>query len=109
MSQEVGTEEIGIVVEDDTMIIRAGGELDHHNAVELRTLVDRELIKGKIKNVIFDFTDTNFMDSSGIGTIIGRQKIMESIGGSVRVRNMNPNISRIFQISGLHKIIKVQE
>ena len=67
--------------------------------------MDLSVISKGVKRVIFDFSKTVFMDSSGIGMIMGRQKIMESIDGKVFVRNMGKEIQRIFLISGLHKLV----
>lgn len=53
-------------------------------------------MKGRVKTIGFDFTNTNFMDSSGIGIILGRYKLLEAIGGNVYVTNINKNIERIF-------------
>lgn len=98
--------EIGYCMEEETLVVELGKELDHHNAVNIREKVDDSIIKGGVKRVIFDFTRTSFMDSSGIGVIMGRQKIMDSIDGKVFVRNMNKEIERIFMISGLHKLVE---
>ena len=62
-----------------------------------------------VKNLVFDFQNTEFMDSSGIGMMIGRCKSMDFNGGEVAAENMNGRIQKIFLLSGLHKIIKVEE
>ena len=98
--------ETGYYMEEETLVVELGKELDHHNAVNIREKVDDTIIKGGVKRIIFDFTGTSFMDSSGIGVIMGRQKIMDSIGGKIFVRNMNREIERIFLISGLHKLVE---
>lgn len=87
------------------LIIRLNKELDHHNAVTLREKSDRLIEKGNIKNIIFDFEESAFMDSSGIGVIMGRYKKVIFTGGKVAVTNVGSGVDRIFRLSGLYKII----
>lgn len=81
------------------------GELDHHTAQEIRNEVDREIENNHIKNIIFDMTNMHFMDSSGIGVVIGRYKKVQKLGGQAAVIHMNNRIERIFKISGLFNIV----
>ena len=90
------------------LILRMPRELDHHQAEILKEEAD-ELIKNyPVRSLVFDFTDTQFMDSSGIGVIIGRCKNVRFSGGYVRAVHLNGQIQRIFQLSGLRKIIEVE-
>ena len=93
-------------VQGNTLIIMLGSELDHHNATIIRENSDKYVYSGQVKNIIFDFTNTNFMDSSGIGVIMGRYKLVNGVGGKVSMVSVNKRIDRIFHISGMHKIIK---
>lgn len=87
------------------LIIKLMEELDHHNALTIREQSDK-LISGKnIKDIIFDFTGSDFMDSSGIGVIMGRYKKIIFTGGKVAVTGVNQSVDRIFRLSGLYKII----
>ena len=90
-----------------TLIAKIEGEIDHHASIEIRESIDKEINKNKIKNLIFDFQGLNFMDSSGIGVIIGRYKLIQKLGGKVMIVHLKPQVERIVQISGLHKIIPV--
>ena len=98
-------EETTYFLENDTLVVYLARELDPHNPEGIKENVDLSVISKGVKRVIFDFSKTVFMDSSGIGMIMGRQKIMESIDGKVFVRNMGKEIQRIFLISGLHKLV----
>ena len=89
-----------------TMIICPGEDLDHHNAVYIREMADGYLEKYPINRVIFDFTGVEFMDSSGIGVIMGRYKQMCYVGGEIYVRGIGRAVERIFQMSGLYKLVK---
>ncbi len=92
-----------------TLIVKIIGELDHHSADYLRQKVDGELIKPSTRNVIFDFSSVSFMDSSGIGVIMGRLKTIQKLNGKIAIVNTRPQIKRIFEMSGLLKIVPACE
>ena len=87
------------------LLIQITKELDHHNAVTIREKADQLIDKNKVDQIIFDFKNSEFMDSSGIGVIMGRYKKIIFTGGKVAVTNVNASIDRIFKLSGLYKII----
>lgn len=89
----------------DILIIYLNGELDHHMSKNIKEQIDYIIIRNNIKNIIFDFRNVSFMDSSGIGMIIGRYKIVKKAKGKVAVVNTNNKLKRIFDISGLFSII----
>lgn len=88
------------------LILHLGNELDHHTAAQISKAVDVLIDKGNIKNVIFDFEALTFMDSSGIGMVMGRYKKMHFLGGKVYVTGITGGMDRIFTMSGLYKIIE---
>jgi len=90
---------------NNTLIIKLNGELDHHSASYVRDSIDDEILAKNPKNIIFDMSRLNFMDSSGIGVIIGRYKLIASNGGKVGIVSMKPQIRRIYEICGLKRII----
>ncbi|HAK42303.1 MAG TPA: anti-sigma F factor antagonist [Clostridium sp.] len=94
---------------DDNIIVTLQGELDHHSAEEVRTRVDDILDKDGYKNLIFNFSGVNFMDSSGIGAVIGRYKKLSLRGGKVCLTNVTPTVKRIFELSGMFKIISMYD
>ena len=89
------------------LIVELSGELDHHSAQEVRTKIDDRLDRLDIKKLIFDFSEVSFMDSSGIGVIIGRYKKLSIRNGIVGIASVSGSIKRIFELSGIFKIIKV--
>lgn len=97
---------IHITINDAAMCAAMSGEIDHHSADELREKVDKAYERSGCRHMIFDFTRVTFMDSSGIGMIIGRYKMTEKRGGLLSIVGMNDEVSRIFTISGLAKIIR---
>lgn len=91
------------------LLIRLNEELDHHSSILIRERTDKMMDRGSVKYVIFDFKGINFMDSSGIGVIMGRYKRIVPMGGTVAVTNVGSSIDRILKLSGLYKIIKKYE
>ncbi|NLZ38818.1 MAG: anti-sigma F factor antagonist [Firmicutes bacterium] len=84
-----------------TLVVKMFGELDHHAASFLRAKIDAKLNRSDIKNILFDFEGVNFMDSSGIGMILGRYKIVSLKSGKILACNLSPRLRRIFEMSGL--------
>lgn len=102
-------EEYSIQQQQGAMIVKLPLELDHHLARQIRTEVDHLIDQGNIKNLLFDFGDSNFMDSSGIGMIMGRYKKLKFFGGKVAVTNISPAVDRIFSMSGLYQLVPKYE
>jgi len=96
---------VKISYKGSTLIAGIIGELDHHSAEYIRGKIDSELIKATTKNVILDFSKVSFMDSSGIGVIMGRYKNVSKLNGKLSVINVNDQMMRIFEMSGLLKVI----
>ncbi len=91
------------------LIAKMQEDIDHSNAILLRKKIDEKIKTRDITKLVFDFSDLEFMDSSGIGMILGRYKIMQSLGGKVYISDANENVMKIINISGLHKIIPVYD
>lgn len=90
---------------EKTLIATLVGELDHHSSEEVRARIDDRLDNEDYVNLIMDFDGISFMDSSGIGAVIGRYKKLERKNGKLIVTNVSANIKRIFDLSGLFKIV----
>ena len=88
-----------------SLYIQLEGEIDHHSSQGIRERIDMAFEPTDCRQMIFDFSRVTFMDSSGIGMIIGRYKNAKKRGGTVAISGMSPELGRIFQISGLAKII----
>lgn len=92
------------------MTVHISQELDHHIAAQVSRMVDMQIEKGSIRTLVFDFSGITFMDSSGIGMVMGRHRKMNFLGGCTFVTGIGKNVDRIFQMSGLYRIIpKYQE
>jgi len=92
-----------------TLIIGISGELDHHSAEHARQKIDAEMIKSTTKNIIFDFSRLVFMDSSGIGIIMGRYKNIRELNGKAAIVNVNAQVRRILEMSGILKIMPIYD
>ena len=91
----------------DTLLIHMPKELDHHNCRDLKRDTDLMLDENYINRIIFDFGKTEFMDSSGIGIIMGRYRKISCFGGHVYAIHADRQIQRIFRMSGLHRIVEI--
>jgi stage II sporulation protein AA (anti-sigma F factor antagonist) len=88
------------------MTVKLTGELDHSSATRIREELDNLISDPGVKRLVFDMNELCFMDSSGIGVILGRYKTMIRRGGTVAVKAGNRQIDRIFELSGLYQIIE---
>lgn len=88
------------------LIVRLSGELDHGAATRVRTELDALIGDTGARRLIFDLNGLDFMDSSGIGLIIGRYKLMTRRGGSVAVIRPDARIDRIFRMAGLYQLVE---
>ena len=89
-----------------TLTVRLAEELDHRAAMEMRGELDELLRDAGIRRLVLDLRKLSFMDSSGIGFIIGRYKLMQRRGGSVAVINADRRMDRIFEMAGLYKLVE---
>ena len=92
------------VVKGNCLIIHLDKELDHHLTEQLRSPVDEIIDRRGIRYVIMDFENKSFMDSSGIGFIMGRYKKIAPCKGKIYVANLGRGRERIFKIAGLYTI-----
>jgi stage II sporulation protein AA (anti-sigma F factor antagonist) len=89
------------------LIIKLDVDMDHHGVNLLKDKINQAYKHSEAKNIIFDFSKVNFMDSSGIGMIIGRYKFLKNFNACLAVSNIKPELEAIILVSGLKKIIKI--
>lgn len=97
--------ELYVDFEGSTLIFRLVGELDEHSAEFVKRKLDATLASKDYSAVVLDLSRLSFMDSTGIGVIIGRYKIVKKQGKSIYVKNPSPTVDKIFKMSGLYEII----
>ena len=88
------------------LTVQLSGELDQRRADQLRRELDELLLDPRVKRLVFDMRDLCFMDSAGIGLMIGRYKRMRSRGGTVAVTRAGARVDKIFELAGLYQIIE---
>lgn len=93
--------------EDRLLTVRMDGELDHKSAEVVKTCVEKEIRRTGALNIAFDFSGVSFMDSSGIGLVMGRFKTVNSLGGKIILYGMNSYIERIMRMSGIERIAEI--
>jgi stage II sporulation protein AA (anti-sigma F factor antagonist) len=98
---------IDIKSEDGSAVAVISGEIDHHNAAELRSKLDKFIISTQPRRLIIDFRNISFMDSSGIGLIMGRHKLLKECGGNLIIKNPQPYIRRVFKLSGIERLVRI--
>ena len=92
---------------DNCLMVKLPVEVDHHRAAFISESADKYIVRKDVCNVVFDFEDTRFMDSSGIGIIMGRYKKISCFGGRVYAIHADTQIQRILKISGLNQVVEV--
>lgn len=90
----------------DAVIVKVTGELDHCNAAGIQRELDDMIADPGVRRLVLDLKGMTFMDSSGIGVILGRYRTLAARGGAVAVKNMNPHVKKIFILSGMNQIIE---
>lgn len=98
---------IDMEVKRDVLLIRISGELDHHTADELREQATKAIENEGIRHIVMNLEHLTFMDSSGLGVILGRYKQIKQLHGEMVVCAISPPIKRLFDMSGLFKIIRL--
>ncbi len=86
---------------DGNMIAELEGDIDHHTAKAMREAIDENILRTEPKSTKLDFSKVKFMDSSGIGLIMGRYKLMKSFGGNLEVINVPKRLERMVKLAGL--------
>lgn len=97
-----------ITNENGILTVYLTGEIDHHSARAMRERADTELVKRRPDTLILDFSGVSFMDSSGVGLVMGRYKTAAALGCGVQVRGLKPRDRRIMELSGLKKLVAFQ-
>lgn len=101
--------EVFFKAEKNALTVYLSGDIDHHTSALMRQEVDAQIQKYMPSELRLDFSNVHFMDSSGVGLVMGRYKLASVYGCNVIVCSMPENVSRIMKMSGLGKIITFEE
>lgn len=88
------------------LVVRLAGELDHHTAEHVRTRIEQEMSTGLYTDLVLNLAQLTFMDSSGLGVILGRVRRISQQGGKMVLCSVHPSITRLLELSGLFKILE---
>lgn len=91
-----------------TLTAHIFAEVDHHTAAAIRPEIDRAILAGAPQRLVFNLAGVTFMDSSGVGLILGRQRLMENLGGTLAVRGASSSVGRMLRLSGVEKIVEIE-
>ena len=95
---------VSIYLSDKTMTAYLSGEIDHHCAKGIREKIDDTAQRVRPDELILDFKDVTFMDSSGIGLVMGRYSLVQELGGSLRVVSLSSHIKKVMKLAGLDRL-----
>ena len=96
-----------LITSGKCMTVFLSGEIDHHTAADIRKVIDEETDKLLPQVLVLDFSAVTFMDSSGVGLILGRYKTVKSLGGKIFIFGANYDIERLLMMSGVSKIAEI--
>lgn len=92
---------------DGVLRVAIVGEINHHRAVFVRQEIDEKIQELRPQNLVLDLADVPFMDSSGLGLVMGRYQLMKDLGGTLTVANPSAEHKKIFKLAGLNKLVKI--
>lgn len=101
--------EIIYEISSNVLVAELFGEMDHHASEKVRKDIDERMAEYEVKHLIFDFERVTFMDSAGIGIVLGRYKRLKPEGGTVLITQCNPRIRTILNMAGVFSIIKYMD
>ena len=102
-------EALRLSYEEDTVIAEIGGEIDHHRAGSVRSQIDEALFAKMPKKLIIDIGRVDFMDSSGLGLIMGRLAKAKEIGAALILRNPSARVMKMLKMAGLDRVIQTMK
>ena len=99
---------VDITADEQCIYAKIQGEIDHHNAKAIREEIDAHIQRLQSPKVVLDFSAVTFMDSSGIGLVMGRYRLVNAYGGKVEVAGTSSSIRRVMKMAGLEKLVCIQ-
>ena len=98
---------VSIVAKGEAVTACLDGEIDHHTAANLRSEIDKAVDEHKPTLLVLDFKNVSFMDSSGIGLVMGRYKTISEVGGELAIINTSPQIGKVMKLAGMERLAKI--
>ena len=98
---------VDFILENDTLAAFLRGDIDHHSAKIMREKLDYQIANIRPRVLILDFEGVGFIDSSGIGLVMGRYKAMSALGGEIKIENTSAYVSRMLKLGGIDVLFKI--
>lgn len=98
---------VSIVVKGEVVTACLSGEIDHHTAADMRAEIDNSVLEHKPTLLVLDFKNVSFMDSSGIGLVMGRYKTISEFDGELAIINTSPGIGKVMRLAGMERLAKI--
>ncbi len=95
---------VRVYLSEDILTAHLVGEIDHHGARSIRAEIDEAAERAHPARMVLDFGDVTFMDSSGIGLVMGRYSLMQELGGELRIENLPGHIKKVMKLAGLDRL-----
>ncbi len=105
----IGCNNIKASFNNNVLMVKIYGEIDHHNAKKLREKIDSLLLEKKPIKIVLDLSLVSFMDSSGLGLIMGRYSLAKELDASFVIYNPNKRVKKILELAGIERIIEIKE
>lgn len=99
---------VRVYLAEDILTAYLAGEIDHHTAKELREEIDEAAQRAHPTLLVLDFGDVTFMDSSGIGLVMGRYSLMQELKGQLRIENLPGHIKKVMKLAGLDRLANME-
>ena len=96
-------------MEDGVLEVKLMGEIDHHNAVNVRSDIDGLIFDLRPQKIVLDLSEISFMDSSGLGLIMGRYALIKDFGGTLSLRAPTVAVMKILTLAGMERMIKIEK
>lgn len=96
-------------IKDDTLEVKLVGEIDHHSAVRVRSEIDGLIFDARPRKVALDLSEISFMDSSGLGLIMGRYTLIKDLGGVLVLRSPSVAVMKILKLAGMDRMIRIEK
>ena len=100
-------ERIAYETRGESLVVHIGGEIDHHSAVEVRTGIDERILSDRPTRVMLELSAVDFMDSSGLGLIMGRFALVKQYGGTLCVLDPSPAVMKMIKLAGMERMVTI--
>ncbi|MBR6902575.1 MAG: anti-sigma factor antagonist [Clostridia bacterium] len=98
---------VEISVKGEVVTAFLSGEIDHHSAADMREKIDSVIDTNMPSLLVLDFGGVSFMDSSGIGLVMGRYRNLQNSGAKLQITGASPQISKVMQLAGINRLAKL--